>query len=36
MQEEHKVFEEQAVQFIGQSKQLPFDKYRPTSHVIQD
>ncbi len=27
---------EQAKQFLGQISQLPFDKYRPASQVIQD
>jgi hypothetical protein len=31
MQEVHAVGEEQAMQFIGHKKQIPLDKYLPTS-----
>jgi hypothetical protein len=33
MQDVHIVGEEQAEQFVGQSKQVLLDKYRPTAHV---
>ncbi len=33
MHEIHNVGNVHDIQFIGQSKQVPLDKYRPTSHV---